>query len=462
MNTKTKNYSLLLQNLLIKYILSPLYNITKKISPRIKDAGFVLSGVMIVILFFVHSTGILSMRYLFYFSIGCLFLGIMILCTINKDMQPISFKPAPMILWFIAGITMLFSGIFNSVDFLPEAVLFTVAYPILFIVWNNNDEKYIFSRLMLIIKISFLIYIITSALFFPMLSLRYSGLFTNVNGAAEYYVIVSVFLLIDFLNEKLFSAKFIRNAVLLGLCISLLMYTNSRTGLIALFLAAIIGLCVYFFTNTRGRRKIFFSKLGTLIVSVILFFTSSIYIFQLGKYINLPSLNMYSKTDETINFEESWELSKDRFFITDSDGIEGTGESAISIYSTGRLGIWTEYAKQLNLLGHKDAGTAQFIYKGENKTYHTAHMTILQFAYENGIVSGIAYFLFNIVAGIISFKYAVKHKHNQYAIIPFLVSVAYGVISLFSNTTISFWYLSALMYYLVQFPILKKESSQPI
>ena len=174
MEIKSRHNSHTLQKLLIRYILFPLCDITDKISYKIKDICFIVSGIMTVLLFFVHSTSILSMRYLIYFCIGCFFLGIMILCTINKNMKPIEFRPVPMVLWCIVGVTTLISGIFNSIDFLPEAILFVVAYPIIFVVWNNNDEKYIFNRLTLIIKISFLVCVVLSALFFPMLSLRYS------------------------------------------------------------------------------------------------------------------------------------------------------------------------------------------------------------------------------------------------------------------------------------------------
>ena len=87
-------------------------------------------------------------------------------------------------------------------------------------------------------------------------------------------------------------------------------------------------------------------------------------------------------------------------------------------------------------------------------------MTILQIAYENGIIAGILYLLFNLTAGIYSLLHALRHKEDPYAIIPLLISVAYGVYSLLASTSISFMYLATLLYYLVQFPIMIKPQER--
>ena len=346
-----KHNKFFIQKKLIRFLLEPLAIITEKVSSKIKNAIFVITGILITMLYFIQGSGLISVRYLFYFCIGCLLLGVMILCTLKPNMQPVKFRPFIMICWFIIGATMLYSGIFNSADFLPEAILFLIAYPIVFIVWNNNNTDEIFKKLITVTDISFIIYLIVSMLLFPMHSLRYSGLFNNVNGAAGYLTIVFSCLLIEVVKEKKISAKFFFHLILLGISIASLMYTNSRTGQLEMIIVFFTFIVVFSISHIKEKKLYIFRNTFLVVISAIIFFYTALYGFQAGNYLPLPKLNADTWTDEEISANDSINLTKDRF--SSDETISGT--SIINSYSSGRIAIWKEYAMQLNFKGHSDS-----------------------------------------------------------------------------------------------------------
>ena len=98
-----------------------------------------------------------------------------------------------------------------------------------------------------------------------------------------------------------------------------------------------------------------------------------------------------------------------------------------------------------------------FCFIDQEMSINTAHMTILQFGYENGIPAGLFYLAFNLIAGVYSVIHALRNKKDPWSMIPLMITIAYGVHSLLASTAVSFWYMSTFLYYLVQFPLLVKK-----
>lgn len=453
------------QQLLIRYLLDPLAKLTSRFSQKVKDAGFVFFFLCIMALYWGRGSGLLSFRYVLFFAFGCLCLGGMLLCTLPARMNPVSFRKCLLWIWLGIGALMFLSAILFNINSLPEALLFLFAYPIVFLVWNQSDCSRIFKLLLRGIEISFWLYTLICLLFFPVSSVRYCGLFTNVNGTAGYLALVAVCLLADCLWFEKITVGRIRKLVAFGICTALLLYAGSRTGLLELAAASFVAVIVGFIRLHKQRKLYFFRNILLIAASAFLLFYAALPVLQLG-YNAKNSIvtfvqSIFAETpnpDEpieptspstpsspSIRPEDSADLLGDRFDTSDKD---------LNHFSTGRLQIWSEYAKQLNLFGHPDSGSVTFLYNGTEKTYNTTHMTLLQIAYENGIFTGILYLLLNLTAGIYSLIYALRHKGNPYAMLPLLISVAYCVYSLLASTGISFWYICTLMYYLVQAPIM--------
>jgi len=460
---------MVLQRLLIRYLLDPLARITSRIPQKQKDIGFVAFLLCIVFLYMGRGAGFLNFRYIFFFALGCLSLGGMVLCTLPEHCKPIPFRKSLYLLWFGIGGLMLLSGVLFNMDSLPEAVLFLAVYPIIFLVWNQSHSARIFKLLFQGVEISFWLYTLVCLLFYPVNTVRYSGLFTNVNGTAGYLAIVATCLLVDCLLFEKITLTRIRKLIAFGVCIALLLYTGSRTGLLEITVVGAVAAVVGLIRLWKLRKLSFFRNILLMAVSAVLFFNTTMSILQLGYSVKngvvsfvqsvlteSPDNTVPDSSDPSTPSQPSVRPDDSADLIADRLDTEGKD---LNYISTGRFQIWAGYVKQLNLFGHRDSGTVTIYHGGEEKIYHTTHMTILQIAYENGAIAGILYFAFNLTAGIYSLLHALRRKDDPYAMVPLLVSAAYGVYSLLANTGISFWYLSTLMYYLVQFPIMAKQQS---
>ena len=65
---------------------------------------------------------------------------------------------------------------------------------------------------------------------------------------------------------------------------------------------------------------------------------------------------------------------------------------------------------------------------------------------------------FNIFAGIKSVIYVFKNKNQPYALLPLIITIAFGVTSLLASIG-SFNCMLAYYYYLLQAPLIKKINS---
>ena len=468
---------MILQKPLIRYILDPLARLTDRLSPKLKDILFVLSLLGIILQYFGRGSGFWNYRYLIFFGVDCVFLGIMLLCVLKPGMQPVKFRLLPMLCWYGVGFMLLQSGLRLNVDYLPEAVLFFVGYPIVFLVWNNSDHVHIFRLILRSMEIAFVIYLVISFLFFPMTDVRYGGLFNNLNGTAGYLAIAAVCLLFDCLMTKKFSVMLVLRTLLLGICVSLLFYTSSRTGLMEIVLVAIVAAVFQLIRLWKEKKLFFLRNVLFVALSVVMMFQCTIMALQYVRpvawnlrsgleqflaeklsdeffdpdAIHLPPIDI--PDDEVIHAGESWETTNARLAM-DNRSFEQI--------TTGRSTIWIRYAERLNLLGHKDSGGFSFHYVDHEMVIGSAHMTILQLAYENGLPAGIFYLGFNLIAGVFSVIYALRNKKDPMALLPLMITVAYGVHSLLASTAVSFWYMSTFLYYLVQAPVLVKKTPEKL
>ena len=453
-----------MQKTLIRLFLEPLARFMERFSQKTRDAAFVIACLVIFLQFFVRGTGFFQYRYLWVFALGSLCLAVMLLCTLRVGLMPVRFRKKLLLPWFGVGGLMLLSGVLYSPDYLPEAMQLLVAYPLIYLVWSQVDTKKLFHLLFKTVKISFIIYLAVSLTLFPVTDVRYSGLFSNLNGAAGYLALVAVCLITECLWEEKLTGALIGRFVLLGICLALLLYTSSRTGLLEVIVALVALIAMGFIRYRKRLCKALLRNIGLLAVSVVLFFNVSLYVFQFG----------YAATNYAARFVAQQvcgeEFAWDGFFtlpvIHPQDSADLTadrlnmGNQSLENISTGRSAIWTGYLKQLNLFGHPDSGTVGIQRGGVDKTYHTTHMTILQIAYENGTIAGLLYLVFNLLAGACSVKYALRRRDDPYAMVPLAISLAYGVFSLFASTGISFWYMTTFCYYLVQFPLMVKPASE--
>lgn len=458
-----------MQTLLIQKLLNPLCSLMGRFSEKAKDRLFLTGGVLILLQMFLRLTDAVEYRYAIHFVSCCFCLGLMILASLGTEVKPVKFRKPISILWFSAAILRILSGLRYNVDYLPEGALLLVGYPITFLCFANADRERIFRLLGKLCRIGILLYAAFSWLLVPLGWNKYSGIFDNANSAAYTLAAASAGLLLELLfTKKCRKGDFL----LLGLSLALNFYTNSRSGFWALSFGLILSVGVYVLTHGPAQIKTCLLRLGALgLVSLVLVCTL-VYPFQLRYFLPLPFLDTESGTFYTATREEILEsISPDlenqldgRIFF----GISGflhiadlkndTAGKDLNAFSTGRMEIWTQYAKDLNWTGHPHVPP---IYIGEKQTeIKTTHMVALQYAYESGIPMGAFYLAMNIATGIWGILYGWKHRKQPYALGPLMYTCVFGVLSVLGSCGASFHYLATLFYYLTLFPIITQPPEE--
>lgn len=465
----------MIQKGLIHYILSPLGGIMDKCSEKTRDLLFVLGGLGIVLLIFMHNASMARFRFIFFYMIDCVFFGVMILSTLRKEMKPVKFRWPLMACWLAVGALMLVSGFAQNSDYLSEALLFLVAYPIAFICFNNCDRVRIFKNLIVIAKIAVVVFALSSFAFAPILQASYPGIFNNTNGAAYFLAVCITCQLVELIYDERLGWKTVWNLLLLAVAFAMLYYTNSRTGVLAVVVTLIGGVGIFMLTHGRKENLKCVLLLAVTCAVACIAVVNMVYLFQLRSQINFPYYfntstgEFYStmkseepKTDTDQPKEDKKDTENEIFDVSgfnDRMRNKGTTENkTMDQYSTGRISIWLAYAKDLNWTGH--AHTPKVYIAQLYKDISTTHMTILEIAYQSGIPAGIFYFLLNIGTGFVAIWFAWKNQKERYAAMPLMVTLAFGVMSMLGSCSVSLWYLTTLYYYMVLFPILANRKTQ--
>ena len=446
-----------IQQFLISKLLQPLQHLTANWSEKTKDRVFVWCGLLIILHSFLQGMGVATYRFLIFFAVDCVFLGGMILASLRENMKPVRFRKFPAFCWFGIGFLMLLAGVLVTDNRLPEALLFLVAYPVCFIVWNNMEREKVFSLLSRICILSFIPYTLINILLYPMGAKQYAGLMRNENSTCVYLILVFVCLLLELLAAKKFNWNAIWHLLLIGLCTAQVYYTNCRSGYLSLIVSFATTITLYFILHRKEKQWFTLGKLLACLLSIFVCVNTSFYLFQVAKLIPdewTAFLNMPNDSSAT-----------DGEFVLNLDALSDWNDYRLSFVgktldriSTGRISIWKAFSADLNLVGNEDGNSYYIPILGRHA--HTTHNTILQIGYEFGIPAGILYLIYNLFSGIFAIIFARRHRGERYALMPFAVTISFGILSLFLSLGISFYHVAALYYYFVQFPLIVRTEGR--
>lgn len=431
-------------------VLKPFESLMLNFDRKIKNAGFILACLFLFALYFLIGAGFTTSRYLYTYAVGCLFLGIMILCSIRGEISyTIKINKPFFIVWMIYGGLQLLSGIINNVDFLPETMLILVGYPLLFLAWSTWELEQVFGLLVKTCIFSSVVFILICFLFFPLCE-QYTGPFLNQNFTGQYLSLVICCLIMEIYkpNKKIFvSFNFV---ILLGFNCAFLYYTGSRTGMLS-SLVAVVVFIILTFAKSKSPKSVLKVSI-VLVLSVILISRALVPLFDLRSKL-LP--HFFDEIETSENYDETNHIIKDKL------SIEGKNADELS---SGRVYIWKHYIEELSIKGHKI--NSVYIPENADKPWRAlyasnAHNVIIQQAYNHGILAGIATIIFNLYGGILALYYGIK-KRSPYALMPIVIIVAYGITSVLATLTSSFSYLILLYYYLVQAPLLIEKENDKV
>lgn len=450
-----------LQALLIRWILNPLGALMEGIPGRHRTVGFYLGGVGLFALYFLHGAGYGPARYLLMFAAGCLCLGLMILCVLPADMRPMHFAPALSVCWLGAGGFMLLSGILRNTDNLSDAIMFLLAYPVIWLVWSQYGIEKIFRMLSRLAIGSFPVFFVVSLCFFPITESQYASFFNNVNTTSMYLTVVLCCLLTELFRTEKIKRTAVLYWVLTGMVCAMIFYTNSRTGELSVLMAFFFGVCLKLLRDRQNAGRFLLRCVLPIVVSVVLFIPTTVYAFRAAESVrtsiavSAEGSNASLPPDEQIphgirGFIEKNEVKTD---------IEG---KSLNNISTGRIAIWQVFSKHISLLGTDEP--TQYYVADRDRVYSTAHNTPLQYAVRCGLFSAVFYTLFNLLAGLKSVRFAVKERLDGYEWMPFLVTMVMGVTSMLEAVNEPYSYMISMYYFFVQAPLMvsSKKGAQGV
>lgn len=512
----------MLQRALIRYLLEPLASFMERIPVTVKEITFRICCAGIFLMYCIRGGGFLKWRYLYFFTVCCLFLGIMILTTLKRGMVPIRGRKGMIITWFGTGICMLISGITKTVDYLPEASLFLLGFPIAFFVWKNYGFEKVINLLLDGILLSFAVFMVVSMLFYPMETTRYQSFFLNINATAFFLIVPFVAALARVLQYAKSDWKRCAGySIVLGIVFATTFYTASRTGQIAVIACLLLSLIGYFCLNIRRNFLACCRCFALIAVSIALLFNTTLYLFQIEALLQKvpPSLEAPSQTEtepsptddaQTEPGQNSGQSEQKPGQSGQKPGQSGQkpGQSeqkptqsapeptqpeqepteppkpeitfeqvldrmlsrlrirgkTLDEISSGRITVWKECIKQWSWFGHGEPfGVHVYIntkYQYLDATIDTPHSGILQVYYNNGFLAAILYLSYVITSLFASIRFAFKNKDSAVAIVPFAFTIAFLAFAVVTSVTPSFLTMPTLFYHFMQFCLWEKPAKR--
>ena len=452
-----------LQKLLIQWILNPLGSKMTAVPQKCRTVGFYLGGAGLFFIYFVHGMEMFTIRYLIPFFFGCIFLGLMLLCTLPKTLYPLRFSPVLSICWFGAGLMMLQAALRLNTDIFSGALMFLIVYPLAWLIWGQGNFSKIAHMLCQLCRWAFVVFFVISFLFFPISSAQYSGLIYNVNGTAFFLSLVLVCLTAELWQREKMDAAFWRDLVLIGLAGALMFCTNSRTGELAVLCAWLFGAILYLIKNKKNLGRTLVSRILPIAASVAILIPVTVYA---GAAIRPVSQTLakaaYTTTEKIIGAENMTKRDPKHDSGDSPDGLSGfihiteikgsTEHKGMDAYSTGRISIWKVFAEHTKLFGTEPP--FNYYVSINDKYYPTAHNTPLELAINSGWICGALYFLFNILAGLKSIRYTAAKRCDIYTWLLFLITIAFCVCSMLTSLNTPFNFMISTYYFIFQAPLM--------
>ena len=254
---------------------------------RVRDRLIVISIFCLILLVFIHGSELVSARFLYYVIMGCGLLGVIILCSVRGEQrQQPRISKGFFAVWMLYGLLQIVSGIVNGYEYLPDGVLILIAFPVLYLAWNDRGFEAVFPLVLKGLRYSMYLMLAVSFLFFPLKGVQYTGLFSNQNALADYLTVVFCGLFIELLGKKSLKSS-MGLLVLAGVAFALIYYSGSRTGMLATLLGTVF---VAGMEIARERRHcgLLLKKCVGLLLSAFVFSNVLIYVFMLRAILPLP------------------------------------------------------------------------------------------------------------------------------------------------------------------------------
>lgn len=458
----------ILQGKLIRWILHPLSRITERIPHAVWDTVFSLCILVFILMHFANLSGLYTGRFFFMFLIGCFLFGVMILAGLTPGLKPVRFPPFLIVCWLGVAVFMLLTGLFVETNALAGAILWLAVLPVFYIVWSPVDFDRLATLTIRGVLCSYLVFVVVSVFFYPVNSASYSSFFANRNSTGMYLTAVFTCLLLCIFSRTSWSWRTIPSALALGFAAATIYYTGCRTAIVASFFCFLSTALIQLYIYKRNWRRVFLCQLLPIIAAVIFLQPVAIRLYQGGYRLTslVQTIGQQQTPDTPVPPPDASAQPPDASAQPPDTSAQPPDTSAqppdapaqppdtpaqppepsasdvldeIKNYTSNRLGgtgkilddstearvmLWTIHLREAGLLGNP---SDKVLYRPNGRIEgRSAHFTIIQFAYDYGALSGVSLLLFNIFAGLLSIRFALKRRNLKYALFPYAIAIAFG------------------------------------
>ena len=454
-----------LQKLFIN-ILNPIYSITGRVSERAREAIIqVLWYVIFACFIFFRSAYIKgsfleslfptrSIRYLFC-TMVLLVIGIL---SIKAPLKQVPWRKIIFILQLVLGIGIIVISYVHPVGDGYRLLGFQLllVFPCIYFIWNNRkDYDNIFKPVVtamtscgMILYLITILFAINGDLMMEGVN-RCKGIMINANCFSLVGLEMIIGAIYFLITEQKSISKAIYNGISLGAGIGIILLGQMRIAIILIIICIPVAIFYYlkYLNGKCNRRAAGLFLITVLVMSALIVFSDSITEINKDAIERKQSYLSGEKTQEEPKAqidelaEDNKETIVDRLTPKEGGTLDG--------YSSGRIRIWNNYAKDLNWFGNNyDNYDPVKMTVPPNAQY--AHNIFLEVAYRFGIPIGVLMVLYCFVCGVICLRYLFFDAKNghPYKLFVIMCMIVFTLESILDCAGLPFFQAEALLFYL--------------
>ena len=413
----------------------------------------------------------------------CVLIALIALFGMKEKAKPIAWSWPPLIFLYGLAVCILIARYHHGLatGYVLYALLMIVIIPAYGIVWTGKENyRELFDKLAIALEVIGLLFYIGSVIVWPYAPYlfangRYTGLTTNTNILAMFYlcVMIASFYMIYHARWLVFSI------ITLGISLGLLYLTESRTAI----LAAVVAVVAFVISYLRKREPDRISPKRLLVAVVLVIVAAILALFVVSApvkyfhYYGIESIKdeynsgskyslkeceemgipvgavpydvQYIRADQNVTLvEQRASADKKEFTITVPPALYGK----LDTISSGRAGVYLWIIQTTNPWGEIPWGTDrdQNSIAVNGNVYNGAHNTVLDFTYQCGWAGGISCLLLKLSMIIFALCFVFgKKKYRPGMLFVVLMIAIYAVESALEIQTLPSSRDITCYYYLV-------------
>ena len=463
-----------MQKFLIDKVFLPLSKLTGKIPEKMWDWVTAISMCCIILTSFANSLGFIN-RYIIEAAFFCVFFGLIILAGIRPDMKPLKFSWGMLIPWLGTGAFILLTSVLVEPNNAVSALLWLAAVPVFYLVWGNRSFEKLVILIFNGIYAAFAVFLLISVIFFPIEGGDYMSFFANRNSLGVYAVFVYTVALIDATSQKKFCKRLVVASVVAGVAAALLLYSNSRGGQISAIAGTIFAVIAIVVQYGKKFLRPLARGFLPIALAVAIALPGCIFVFEFGFNLKNGNITLFggNSTEPTTQMPTEPDTvsptkppttpptappakdALDDILNHQQDRIEQNNSVDFNSFTSGRVTLWKAYWAEVGFLGHRD--DHEVFYEDGSKIELSSHLTLLQIAYDYGILAAVFFLILNLVGGVKAVIHVWKHRDEAYVLLPLVAAVAYGSYYLVENLSSLEGGSLFFLYMLSQLPLITKK-----